>query len=275
MSQQRESFWNTIAVALVLCVVCSLLVSVAAVALKDRQDLNKDLDRKKNILSAAGLAEAEFGKPANQLTVAEVAQLFERIEPKLVDLATGDYVDGVDPLTFDSRAAAKDPARSTEIADTKYDIGIKHREKEAVVYLVKGNDGTIKQLVLPVYGKGLWSTLYGFLSVGADGQQVRGLTFYEHAETPGLGGEVDNPLWKQQWPGRVLFDAQGQPAAGVAKGVVDKKSDKYMVDGLSGATITSRGVSNLVRYWISDQGFGPFLTKFREPSSSANGSQES
>jgi Na+-transporting NADH:ubiquinone oxidoreductase subunit C len=272
MSQQRESFWNTIAVAVVLCVVCSLLVSIAAVSLGGRQALNKDLDKKRNILSAAGLPEAEFGVAARDLSVNQVNELFGRIEPKLVDLSTGDFVDGADPLAFDSRTAAKDPAQSVEIPSTEFDIGIKRREKQAVVYLVKDNSGAVKQIVLPIYGKGLWSTLYGFISLNANADQVRGLTFYEHAETPGLGGEVDNPLWKQQWPGRAVFDEQGQPKLGVAKGVVDKKQDKYMVDGLSGATITSRGVSNLVRYWVSDQGFGPFLAKFRQQASSTTNS---
>ena len=139
-----------------------------------------------------------------------------------------------------------------------------NREKVARVYFVKkpGSEN-IDLVVLPVYGNGLWSTLYGYLALKSDLQTVQGLTFYEHAETPGLGGEVDNPKWKAQWVGLKLFGDDSKPVAQVAKGPAPAGS-KTQVDGLSGATITSRGVTNLVRYWASDQGYGPFLDKLKD-----------
>ena len=124
------------------------------------------------------------------------------------------------------------------------------------------NGDTVDQIVLPVYGKGLWSTLYGFLALAADTRTVRGITFYQHAETPGLGGEVDNDDWKAQWIGRVALDDEYQPQIDVVRGVADPDTD-YQVDGLSGATITSNGVEGLVDYWLGDDGFGPFLERFR------------
>jgi Na+-transporting NADH:ubiquinone oxidoreductase subunit C len=129
------------------------------------------------------------------------------------------------------------------------------------VFLIKqpGSD-KIQQVVLPVYGKGLWGTLYGYLALKSDLETIQGITFYSHKETPGLGGEVDNPLWKAQWDGRKLFDENGKPASLVFKGTAPS-DDPYAVDGLSGATITSRGVTNLIRYWASDEGYGPFLKK--------------
>jgi Na+-transporting NADH:ubiquinone oxidoreductase subunit C len=129
------------------------------------------------------------------------------------------------------------------------------------VFFVKrpGSD-KIQQVVLPVYGKGLWGTLYGYLALKSDLNTIQGLTFYQHKETPGLGGEVDNPLWKEQWEGRKLYDENGNPAAMVFKGPAPD-DNPYAVDGLSGATITSRGVTNLLAYWASDEAYGPFLDK--------------
>ena len=116
-------------------------------------------------------------------------------------------------------------------------------------------------MILPVEGLGLWSTLYGFLAVDADLETIRGLTFYEHAETPGLGGEVDNPRWKSLWPGR-RTTVDGEPRIEVIRGRAGPPGeDPYRVDGLSGAAITGRGVTNLLRFWLSDEGFRPYLTR--------------
>lgn len=260
---QRDSMGYTVGVALILCVVCSLGVSVAAVALKDKQELNKTLDRQKNILDATGIAYAETGAPASELSQDMVEELFKRIDERLVDLETGEYAENVDAETYDEKAAAKDPKRSVELVDPEYDPGVKRREKVARVYFVRDGQGKIEQVVLPVYGKGLWSTMYGYLAIKSDLNTIQGLTFYEHGETPGLGGEVENPMWKAQWQNLYLFGEEGTPAAGVAKGAAPADSE-YLVDGLSGATITCRGVTNLVRYWVSDEGFGPFLDRVEE-----------
>ena len=262
---QRDSVGYVVGVALVLCVVCSLTVSVAAVALKEQQELNKTLDRQKNILDATGLAYAETGEPASMLSKAQVTALFKRITEEYVDLETGEYV-SKESLgeNYDARKAAKDPSpeKSVKIVGPTFDPGVKQREKVAQVYFVRDEAGKIEQVVLPVYGKGLWSTLYGFLAVKSDLQTVQGLSFYEHAETPGRGGEVDNPAWKRQWEGRGLYGDEGTPEIGVAKGPAPK-DDPYLVDGLSGATITARGVSNLVRYWVSDDAYGEFLKNLK------------
>lgn len=266
---QRDSMGYTVGVALILCVVCSLGVSVAAVALKDRQELNKTLDRQKNILDATGIAYAETGAPASELSRDMVEELFKRIDERLVDLETGEYAEGIEPATYDEKAAAKDPARSVELIEPAYDPGVKRREKVVRVYFVKDKQDRIDQVVLPVYGKGLWSTMYGYLAIKSDLNTIQGLTFYEHGETPGLGGEVENPMWKAQWQNLYLFGDEGTPAAGVAKGTAPEDSE-YLVDGLSGATITARGVTNLVRYWVSDEGFGPFLDRLENEISASS-----
>ena len=129
--------------------------------------------------------------------------------------------------------------------------------EEAPVFLVMDGE-RIEQVILPIRGPGLWSTMYGYLAVANDGNTVRGLRFYDHAETPGLGDQVDKPFWRDQWPGKKLFDADGQPQIEVVKGPAPPGSN-YQIDGLAGATLTGRGVSQFVRHWIGDEGFGPFL----------------
>ncbi|MDZ4851448.1 MAG: Na(+)-translocating NADH-quinone reductase subunit C [Pirellulaceae bacterium] len=275
-TEQRDSIKNTFVVSLVLCVVCSLLVSTAAVSLKDIQSKNKLLDRQRNIIEAAGLAEDVGALKPQQIT-----QMFSdgTIEAKVVDLQSGEYV--VDTTianeSFDERKAAKDEDMNTVIQTERFGIGIEKREKYTWVYLVKNKQGDLEQVVLPIYGKGLWSTLYGFVALKGDLKTINGLTYYEHGETPGLGGEVENPKWKKQWQGKQIW--RGEPedatlAVGVAKGSPTAENAAYMVDGLSGASITSRGVDNMIKYWFSSDAFGPYLKKLASQKGALDGNSK-
>ncbi|NIR29766.1 MAG: Na(+)-translocating NADH-quinone reductase subunit C [Gammaproteobacteria bacterium] len=249
-----DSTQKTLLVAVVLCLVCSVIVSTAAVALKPRQERNRALDRQKNILEVAGLLEE--GKSTRAL--------FEQIDTRIVDLETGAYVGDIDPQRFDQRQAAKDPERNVRIPRDEDIANIKQHARYAKIYIVEEN-GAMDRVVLPVHGQGLWSTLYGFVAVEEDGNTIAGLKFYEHAETPGLGGEIDNPKWRRQWAGKLIYGEADQPRIEVVRANVDveKPEAKYQVDGIAGATLTSRGVMNLLRYWFSDQGFGPYLERLR------------
>lgn len=246
-----DSIRKIIIVAFSLCIVCSIVVSTAAVILKPAQQANRDLDRKRNILAAAGMDEE--GK--------SVEELFQRIEARYVDLRSGEFAEEV-PAGYAQRKASKDPQLSMDLEQDIADIG--RRAHYAEVYLVQGSGGELDKLILPVHGYGLWSTLYGFVALEADMNTVAGLGFYEHGETPGLGGEVDNPRWKAQWPGKKVY-RDDEVALALAKGSVDSDSPQapWRVDGLSGATLTSRGVTNLVQFWLGDKGFGPFLDKLK------------
>jgi len=246
----NDSRLKTIIVALLLCLVCSVLVSTAAVALKPKQDANKALDKKQNILNIAGMM-----RPG-----ASVDELFAEIEARVVDMETGEFADDIDPLEYDQRKAAKDPAMSVKLSKDEDKASIGRREKYASVYLVREGD-QLKTIILPVHGYGLWSTMYGFVALEGDARTVKGLGFYEHAETPGLGGEVDNPAWKAKWVGKEIYNPQGAVAVQVLKGAVlpSTPDPQYKVDGLAGATLTSRGVENLLQYWLGEQGFKPFL----------------
>lgn len=252
-------------VALLLCVVCSVVVAASVVLLKPVQETNKTLNLKENILVAAGLLKAGQGK-------ATIEDTFKKITPKLVDVSTGEYV-GVEMVnkadinSYDQRKASKDPSLSIELAPEKDLATIKRRAKYAKVYVLE-EAGKVERIILPIKGYGLWSTLYGFVALEGDANTIVGLGFYEHAETPGLGGEVDNPNWKAQWPGKKVYDLASDPAPKIrlVKGGVDRNSPDavYGVDGLSGATLTSKGVSNLLHFWLGSDGFQKYLDRMRK-----------
>jgi len=255
---QREGSLYTILFAAMVCGVCSILVSGAAVGLKKRQVRNQLLERQKKVLAVTGLMGAK-----ERLSAIEVGGRFEdSIEPRVVPLETGEYDEAADPKSFNQRRAAKDPATSKAAPANK--AKVLRLPNQALVYLVK-NEDAVDQIVIPVEGKGLWSTLYGYLSLDRDTTTIKGITFYEHGETPGLGGEIDNPRWKALWQGRKAYDEQWEPNIRVIKGQAGSpEEDPHRVDGLSGATLTGRGVENLLALWLSDDGFGPYLARFRE-----------
>jgi len=255
---RRDSVAGTILVAAVLCVVCSVIVSGTAVGLKSIQQTNAKLDKQRNVLAAAGLLEKGD-------TAAQVKAKFEKIEKQTINLETGEPVSdeelkeaGVsDPATYNPAEARDNPKLNRSVEGLG---GIPKTEKYADVYLVKSEDGALQGVVLPIYGKGLWSTMYGFLALESDLDTAKGITFYSHGETPGLGGEVDNPAWKAEWPGKEVRNDEGKVLIEVVKG---KASGDSEVDGLSGATITTNGVNNFVRFWLGEQGFGPYLENLK------------
>jgi len=255
VASNSESLGRVLTVALALCVVCSVVVSTAAVVLKPQQEANKTRDLKRNILMAADLYD-----PAQS-----VEEQFQRVTTRVIHVDSGKYADHIDATSFDQRAAAKDPAMSKAVPADGDIAKIMRRSDYALVYLVNDADQRLEKVILPVHGYGLWSTLYGFVALEADLSTIAGLGFYEHGETPGLGGEVDNPRWKALWEGKQAF-RDGDVAISVIKGTVNPDSARaaWQVDGLSGATLTSKGVHNLVRFWLGQDGFAPFLSNLRQ-----------
>ena len=258
MSTKHQSTTRTLFVALIVSLVSSVFVAGSAVILKPIQLENRQIDRQRNILSIAGIG-------APNLSSREVKDLFaSSIKARVVDMQTGEYSDKFDPLVFDPLKAARDPSLSAAIPLAQDIALIKRRERYATVYMVE-QGGKMESLILPVRGYGLWSTLHGFMAIKSDLKTVVGFGFYQHAETPGLGGEVDNPKWKALWPGKVLFDTSGKPAIRLVKGNVDPSNPNaaYQVDALAGSTLTSNGVDRLLQFWLGEQGFGPYLAKLR------------
>ena len=212
-----------------VCVAASAALALCATVLKPIQDAAAEFDRQKNVMIAAGLMKQGDLRPR-----AELEKLYrDRVKEVVVDTETGAVAEGKTPADV---AAMKNPADKK-----RYRVGA----------LGLTAEGKTDSIVLPVSGKGLWSTLYGYLALEGDANTVRGITFYKHGETPGLGGECENPEWTAKWVGKTILDDKGELVSiKVKKGAIDAtiaNEKAHMVDGLSGSTITSNGITNFVK----------------------------
>ena len=256
MASNKDSFSRTLIFVVVLSLVCSIIVSTAAVVLRPKQQENAVLDVQRNILAVAGL----LNKDTN------IQQTYKQfIEPKLVNIDTGNYVAevaGEDAAKYNQRDAAKNDKESIKLPANEDFAKIIRRANVATVYLVKDAAGTLTKVILPIHGNGLWSMMYAFVAVAMDGNTIDGITYYDQAETPGLGAEVENPTWREQFVGKKLYDMNFKPAIKILKGGAPVGTD-HQVDGLSGATLTSNGVQHTFDFWFGAQGFGPYLAKLR------------
>ncbi len=220
-------------------------------------EINKLVDKQSKVLAVAGLIE-----PKGKLSSVEIQKRYdENIVAGVIELKSGADAPKIKATDFDQRAATKDPARSEKAPENA--AKVMRVPFHGVVYTVKKGD-QVDAIILPISGYGLWSTMYGFLALDQDAQTIRGITFYEHGETPGLGGEVENPRWQALWKGRKAFNDAGKVAIAVTKGPVKGPSeDPYRVDSISGATITSRGVTATLAFWLGPNGYGPYLGRLR------------
>jgi Na+-transporting NADH:ubiquinone oxidoreductase subunit C len=232
---------KTITFAAVVCLVCGVFVAGAAVGLKERQVENEILDRQRNVLEVAGIQTAT----PEELKAAYAARIQIAEVPLVPGGCEGDKKGGRSPAPAENKAKVQLIPNCGE------------------VFLVKDAKDAqrVETIIVPVEGKGLWSTLFGFLALDPNGVDIKGLTFYKHGETPGLGGEVDNPRWKAKWVGKKAFKpGDAAPALFVQKG---SARDEYSVDGLSGATLTCNGVTHLLRFWLEPERFGSYLKSFK------------
>ncbi|HET8817288.1 MAG TPA: Na(+)-translocating NADH-quinone reductase subunit C [Pseudidiomarina sp.] len=256
MSKKNESLGKTLFVVIALCLVCSIIVAGAAVGLKPLQVKNAALDMQRNVLDAAGLLE-----PSTDV----VAVFNDRVDTRLVNLNTLEYVEQVDgksPTDYDPIAAAKKPGMGTKLEKSNDIAGIGAREDVTKLYFINDENGNLETVVLFIRGYGLWGTMYGLLALESDMNTIRGINFYEHSETPGLGGEIQNPQWVASWQGKEVYgDEMETVQIDVTKNVTSEEHD---IDALSGATLTSNGVENTFQYWFSDKAYGPLLEKIRK-----------
>ena len=250
----NDTIRKTLIVAISLCLVCSALISFSAVELRDLQEANKALDKQTKILSAAGLLVDDK----------EVSSLFNSIEIKIVNLETGLFDSSISIEDFDESSFSRNPNTSIELNSVTDIALLKRRENFQSIYLHYDNED-LNAIILPVRGYGLWGTMKGYLALESDLQTIIGLEFFDHKETPGLGGEIVNPRWKAIWKGKEVYSDAGEVLISVIKGSVDKNNEKakYQVDGLSGATITSNGVTNLLSFWLGEMGYGPLIEQIR------------
>jgi Na+-transporting NADH:ubiquinone oxidoreductase subunit C len=254
---KKDSTLYTVVFAAVVCVVCALPIAWAAVTLRPRQERNARIDRLEKVLAVAGFMARDERLSPEQVE----ARFAESIVPRAIELATGTIVDSIDAARYDQRRAMGDPARSRPAPENA--ARVLRVPTIGVVYEVRSGD-SLQMLVVPIQGYGLWSTMYGYLALAGDGRTVTGITFYEHGETAGLGGEIENPRWQARWVGRRALDDAGAVQLEVIKGSAGPPADDpYRVDGISGATITARGVSATLVFWLGPNGFGPYLARVR------------
>ena len=249
----KDSFGRTLIFVLITCLVCSVIVAGAAVGLRPMQLENKALDKQTRILEASGLLESSMSKTEI------VATYTKFVEAKLLDFATGEFVEG-NTETFDQRIYAL--SSDTSISPVNDVAKINRRANQTIVYLVKDDAGQTDTVILEMRGSGLWSMMYAFVGLETDLNTVKSVIYYDQGETPGLGGEVENPKWKQQWAGKQLFNSNGDIAIKIVKGGA-KAGDIHGVDALSGATLTGKGVENTFNFWLGEEGFGPFIAKHK------------
>lgn len=264
----KNSNVTTVVTALVLCLVCSIAVSSVAVGLKPKQTKNSTLDFNKNVLIAAGKFDP------NKDTNSVVAERFADFEVKMINLETGKFATeeelsqaGITDVNGYSIAkAARTPALSTPLDNDVAGIGGK--PKFSKVYLAKDANGGIDTLVLPFHGAGLWGQIYGLLTLDKDFNTIKGVNFYEHKETPGLGSRITDEPWRALWNDKKLYNENGELVMGVAKAGTAKPEQ---VDGISGATLTGRGVHNMVQFWLGENGYKPFLENLKAGTADGKG----
>ncbi|MCF6211071.1 MAG: Na(+)-translocating NADH-quinone reductase subunit C [Gammaproteobacteria bacterium] len=257
----NDSPLKAILVVLTAALVCSIVVSVAAVSLRPYQLAHQIFNQAQHIVKLAGLMPTN----ADALSKKDLMDIFLQLDARVIDIDAGKFEKNLNPVTFDQRKAAVDPERSVTIP-TEHDVArLGRRSRFATAYLV-WDGGQLKRIILPIHGQGMWSTIYGYIALQADLNTIAAVTFYEQGETPGLGTQIQLPDWQSKWQGRQLWDGTGALRFRIATGRVAPESAaaRYEVDALSGATVTADGVTNLVHYWFGEHGFQPFLTHLRE-----------
>ena len=252
-SPRDESAMRALGVVLAVAFVCGLLVSAVSVGLRPQQRANVEIERIAQLELVLG-ALADIGQ----------TQSIENLEARIVELASGDYDDTQDVVTYDAEAAAGKPDSSVDIPADIDLAGIKRRALYARVYLVHDSRGRIELIILPVRGQGYQSTLRAWLVIDGDTRTVRALKFYQHGETPGIGSRIQEPGWEALWHGAPIYDDSGILRIGIKLHADSLGDSAYLIDGISGATRTTQGVDGLLRFWLGDFGFGPYLRRIRE-----------
>jgi Na+-transporting NADH:ubiquinone oxidoreductase subunit C len=253
---RREGERRTVLVTLLVCLACAILVATAASVLGPIRDAKR---RAGSPPAMRALLQGPHGLRA-LLPQGEGAELVAHV----IDLETGEVDPSQDAASFDALAAARDPARSVAIPAERDVARLGRRERHAVVYPVR-QDGRLAALLLPIRGRGYASTIQGFLALGPDLNTVLGISFHEHGETPGIGTEIEKPAWRTLWEGKQVRDEAGAVQIRVVDPSAPPDGDaRFRVDGISGATRSSQGVGHMVRFWMGDDGFGPYLARLKE-----------
>ncbi|QIR15574.1 Na(+)-translocating NADH-quinone reductase subunit C [Shewanella aestuarii] len=249
MAFKKDSVMGTMVFIISLSLVCSFMITGTAEILKERKLVKKRDEVQQFVLKAADIAiDTDF------------REVFAaRVQPKIVNIESGEFVEQENILDFDERMAAINPDTSRK--PKKDTAKIKTRADIVRIFEVFDESGKLTSVVMPIYGKGLWSMIYGYLAVEPDLNTIKNIVFYEHGETPGIADFVTDPEWNALWQGKKLFDEQGKIAIKVVKGGA-KAGDIHGIDGVSGATRTGLGIQKAVEFWFGVEGYQTFLNRF-------------
>ena len=254
---------GAIVVVLSCAFVCAILVSATTVTLRPIQEQNQLIERSRNIVMLSGLV------PVDQpLSGDEVLAALANLDPRVVDLESGTFIPG--ETEFDARAVSGNPEFTVSIPTELDSAGLRRRTQLEQVYLVWKGD-QLHRVIVPINGQGMWSRLWGFIALNSDLNTIGAVSFYEQAETAGLGDQIMRSEWQAQWSGRQLFDQRGNLRFRVAPGPAS--DERHEVDGLSGATVTADAVTGLVAYWFGSHGYAPFLAELQSNPPTPGGEQ--
>ncbi|GIU35907.1 Na(+)-translocating NADH-quinone reductase subunit C [Shewanella schlegeliana] len=252
MALKKDSFMGTMIFTVTLCLLCSFMITGTAEVLKERKLVKKRDELMRNVLLAADVdlsGDKDF------------RVIFEKdVKPLLVSLDTGDVDSNANVMDFDPRMAAINPDTSSK--PKKDTAKIKSRADQVRVFKVFDDNGKLRSIVVPIYGKGLWSMIYGFVALKPDLNTIENIVVYEHGETPGIGDFLNDPEWTSKWHNKQIFDEKGKVAFKVVKGGA-KEGDVHGVDAVSGATMTGRGLQRAVQFWFGNEGFETFFQKLK------------
>lgn len=228
LDRPNTDLFKTLGVAFGIAAACSVLVSATAVYLKPLHDANR------------------LRESAGSLFLVIDSLNAATPQTRLINRLSGAYVDRAEE-------------GKTTLRPDQDLAGLQNIENTLTAYEVR-DQSRINLLVLPVRGAGYKSTLHGYLALKADLNTIAALTFYQHDETPGMGARITEKEWQALWRDKKIFDPNGtiriRVVAGPATGI-------HEVDGITGATRTGVGVSNLVRFWLGENGYGPYLQRLR------------
>lgn len=246
LAAPNDSRGKTLVIAVIVSALSAVAVSTAAVTLGPLAEANRAAEREARLAAMID----ELPGLADILRAAGA----ETMETLIVDLSAGGPAEGIDPGTFDGQSPT-----ATALAPDEDIAGIGERPDIQRLYVLKA-DGAPQLVVLPVSGQGYASTIRGYLALGQGLETVAALTITEQGETPGLGANIETPGWQALWPGTELLNDAGELAVEVVRG---KASEDWQVDGITGATRTGNGITNMIRFWVGPNGFGPVLDKLK------------
>lgn len=225
----RQSNSYIVIYAAVLTIVCGGLLALAAEGLKEKQQYNIDQEQKKNILST--VITLDEGADIN-------AVYSKKVKAFVVDFE-GNVKDGVEP---------KDVNLAVEYKKAPAD-----RLLPVYEFKSESDPNKTEYVVLPVFGYGLWNNIWGFVALKADLNTIQGVKFQHAGETPGLGARIESDQDVQdRYKGKTIFDESKLVSVSMMKGEGFEYADKpHQVDGMSGATLTGKGVNNMLKDYFA------------------------